>query len=109
LCNVPLEAWTTNGISALASRLGVPLIMYNTTAKMCKVGIGRVGFARVLVEVNASKCLPKEIEVNPNIDDVMKEHVVKKKERMEKENDGFIEVRGSKNNEGRDRVNNNQS
>ncbi|GKD83877.1 RNA-directed DNA polymerase, eukaryota, reverse transcriptase zinc-binding domain protein, partial [Tanacetum coccineum] len=63
LCNVPLEAWTTNGISALASRLGNLLVMDNTTAEMCKMGVGRVGYARVLVEVSAHKCLPEEIEV----------------------------------------------
>ncbi|GJX06300.1 GTP-binding protein OBGC, chloroplastic, partial [Tanacetum coccineum] len=39
-CNVPLEAWTTNGIR-----------------------VGRVKFARVLVEVSAKKSLPHEIEV----------------------------------------------
>nr|GEU68331.1 RNA-directed DNA polymerase, eukaryota, reverse transcriptase zinc-binding domain protein [Tanacetum cinerariifolium] len=110
LCNVRLEAWTTNGINALASRLGTPLIMDNSIVEMCKVGIGRVSYARVLVEVNASKCLPNEIENEngkshndkgkDNIDDVMKEHAVKEKERMEKENDGFIEVKGRKNNGG---------
>ncbi|GJQ94241.1 RNA-directed DNA polymerase, eukaryota, reverse transcriptase zinc-binding domain protein [Tanacetum coccineum] len=58
LCNVPLEAWSTNGISALASRLGNPLVMDSTTAEMYKVGIGRFGYARVLVEVDANKILP---------------------------------------------------
>ncbi|PWA53701.1 hypothetical protein CTI12_AA443880 [Artemisia annua] len=63
LSNLPLEAWTTKGISALASRVGKPVIMDNVTASMCKMGIGRVGFARVLVEVSAKKELPSEIEV----------------------------------------------
>ncbi|GJW33577.1 RNA-directed DNA polymerase, eukaryota, reverse transcriptase zinc-binding domain protein [Tanacetum coccineum] len=63
LCNIPLEAWTTNGISALASRLGKPLIMDNLTAEICKKGVGRVKYARVLVEVPANKCVPDEIEV----------------------------------------------
>nr|GEW01899.1 hypothetical protein [Tanacetum cinerariifolium] len=61
--NVPLEAWTVNGISALASRVGKPLVMDNVIASMCKVGVGRIGFARVLVEVDAKKALPSEIEV----------------------------------------------
>ncbi|GKA93960.1 zinc knuckle CX2CX4HX4C containing protein [Tanacetum coccineum] len=47
MCNVPLEAWTSNGISALASRLGKPLVMDNVTVEMCKMGVGRVGYARV--------------------------------------------------------------
>nr|GEX27440.1 RNA-directed DNA polymerase, eukaryota, reverse transcriptase zinc-binding domain protein [Tanacetum cinerariifolium] len=63
MCNVPLKAWTTNSISALASRLGNPLVMDNTTAEMFKPGVGRVGYERVLVEVGANKCLPEEIEV----------------------------------------------
>ncbi|GJU02010.1 RNA-directed DNA polymerase, eukaryota, reverse transcriptase zinc-binding domain protein [Tanacetum coccineum] len=40
LCNVPLEAWTVKGISALASRVGKPLVMDSMTASMCKQGIG---------------------------------------------------------------------
>ncbi|GJY23868.1 RNA-directed DNA polymerase, eukaryota, reverse transcriptase zinc-binding domain protein [Tanacetum coccineum] len=52
LCNVPLEAWTNKGISALASRIGKPLIMAARTAEMYKLGVGRIGYARVLVESN---------------------------------------------------------
>ncbi|GJQ90834.1 RNA-directed DNA polymerase, eukaryota, reverse transcriptase zinc-binding domain protein [Tanacetum coccineum] len=63
LCNVPLEAWTTKGISALASRLGKPLVMDNVTAEMCKMGVGRVRYARILVQVSAKKVLPQEIEI----------------------------------------------
>ncbi|GJY87257.1 RNA-directed DNA polymerase, eukaryota, reverse transcriptase zinc-binding domain protein [Tanacetum coccineum] len=37
--------------------------MDSVTASMCKMGIGRVGFARVLVEVSASKAFPDEIDV----------------------------------------------
>ncbi|GJV18759.1 RNA-directed DNA polymerase, eukaryota, reverse transcriptase zinc-binding domain protein, partial [Tanacetum coccineum] len=40
LCNVPLEAWTVKGISALASRVGKPLVMDYVTANKCKQGIG---------------------------------------------------------------------
>nr|GFB62927.1 hypothetical protein [Tanacetum cinerariifolium] len=34
LLNVPLEAWSVRAISALASRLGKPIMMDNTTAHM---------------------------------------------------------------------------
>ncbi|PWA46312.1 zinc knuckle CX2CX4HX4C [Artemisia annua] len=37
--------------------------MDNVTANMCKSGRGRVGFERVLVEIDANKELPKIIEV----------------------------------------------
>ncbi|GJW79881.1 RNA-directed DNA polymerase, eukaryota, reverse transcriptase zinc-binding domain protein [Tanacetum coccineum] len=35
LHNVPIEAWTVKGISAIASSLGTPLIMDKTTTRMC--------------------------------------------------------------------------
>ncbi|PWA66774.1 zinc knuckle CX2CX4HX4C [Artemisia annua] len=54
---------TSNGISALASRLGKPLIMDDATASMCQVGVNRGGYARVLVEVQAQKELPAKIDV----------------------------------------------
>ncbi|GJV44787.1 RNA-directed DNA polymerase, eukaryota, reverse transcriptase zinc-binding domain protein [Tanacetum coccineum] len=63
LRNLPLEAWTTKGISAVASRLGTPQIMDQTTAQMCKVGYVRIGFARVLIDVEAEKRLPDKIEI----------------------------------------------
>ncbi|GJU58820.1 RNA-directed DNA polymerase, eukaryota, reverse transcriptase zinc-binding domain protein [Tanacetum coccineum] len=63
LMNPPLEAWITKGLSALASRIGKPLIMDAMTTKMCNQGIGRLGYARVLVEVNAKKDLKDHIDV----------------------------------------------
>ncbi|GKC45013.1 zinc knuckle CX2CX4HX4C containing protein [Tanacetum coccineum] len=55
MCNVPWEAWTVKGISVLASRIGKPMIMDVVTASMCQEGIGRTGFARVLVEVSCKE------------------------------------------------------
>ncbi|GJS12272.1 RNA-directed DNA polymerase, eukaryota, reverse transcriptase zinc-binding domain protein [Tanacetum coccineum] len=43
LYNVSLEAWSNKGISALASSLGKPVIMDQTTIKMCNEGVGRIG------------------------------------------------------------------
>ena len=63
LCQIPLEAWTTKGISALASRVGKPMVMDAMTNTMCKMGVGRVGYARILVEASAKKELPEVIEV----------------------------------------------
>nr|GEW88054.1 RNA-directed DNA polymerase, eukaryota, reverse transcriptase zinc-binding domain protein [Tanacetum cinerariifolium] len=51
------------GISAVASRLGTPQRMDQTTTQMCKMGYGRVGFARVLIGVEAEKGLPEKIEI----------------------------------------------
>nr|GFB16362.1 hypothetical protein [Tanacetum cinerariifolium] len=63
LRNLPLEAWSNKGISALASRLGIPLIMDKVTTDMRNGCIGRVGFARVLIEVVAEKGLPNNIDI----------------------------------------------
>ncbi|GJZ59818.1 RNA-directed DNA polymerase, eukaryota, reverse transcriptase zinc-binding domain protein [Tanacetum coccineum] len=63
LKNMPLEAWSVKGISVIASRIGTPQIMDQITSNMCRVGTGRVGFARVLVEVKAEKGLPDTIEI----------------------------------------------
>lgn len=40
LFNVPIEAWSVKGVSAIASRLGGPIIMDAMTAKTCKEGKG---------------------------------------------------------------------
>lgn len=53
--DVPLEAWSKEGISKLASGLGKPLIMDAMTANMCQFGKGRIGYARVLAEMHAKK------------------------------------------------------
>nr|GEY67426.1 hypothetical protein [Tanacetum cinerariifolium] len=46
LINIPMEAWSKEGISAMASSLGKPLRMDNTTAQICKDGKGRAEYAR---------------------------------------------------------------
>ncbi|GKB71908.1 RNA-directed DNA polymerase, eukaryota, reverse transcriptase zinc-binding domain protein [Tanacetum coccineum] len=63
LLNVQLEAWTHKGISALASGVGKPIIMDALTIEICHSGKGRMGFAMVLIEVDASKGFKKSIKV----------------------------------------------
>ncbi|PWA95294.1 hypothetical protein CTI12_AA051170 [Artemisia annua] len=58
MCGIPIEAWKIKGISALESRVGKPLVMDNETARKCQMGVGRMGFARVLVEMSATKEIP---------------------------------------------------
>ncbi|GJX68210.1 zinc knuckle CX2CX4HX4C containing protein [Tanacetum coccineum] len=60
LCN---EAWTNKDISALASRIDKPIKMDVVTASMCKMGVGRFGYSRVLIEVSARKPLHYVIDV----------------------------------------------
>ncbi|PWA66526.1 RNA-directed DNA polymerase, eukaryota, Reverse transcriptase zinc-binding domain protein [Artemisia annua] len=61
--NLPLEAWTTKGLSAIASRLGKPIMMDTMTTKMCSQGVGRLGYARVLIEVDAKKGIPDHVDI----------------------------------------------
>ncbi|GJW86809.1 RNA-directed DNA polymerase, eukaryota, reverse transcriptase zinc-binding domain protein, partial [Tanacetum coccineum] len=57
LFNVPLEAWSIKGISTLSSKLGRPIMMDKVTTDMCNRGIGWLGYARVLVKIEAGKAL----------------------------------------------------
>ncbi|GJT44300.1 RNA-directed DNA polymerase, eukaryota, reverse transcriptase zinc-binding domain protein [Tanacetum coccineum] len=57
------EKTSVKGISALASRLGKPLVMDSITTNKCKQGIGMVRYARVLIEVSAKKILPNDVEI----------------------------------------------
>ncbi|KAJ9536472.1 hypothetical protein OSB04_un000353 [Centaurea solstitialis] len=63
LHNVPLVAFNKEGISRIASALGVPKQMDACTASMCDKAWGRPGFAKVLVEVWAIGELKRELEV----------------------------------------------
>ncbi|GKB77096.1 RNA-directed DNA polymerase, eukaryota, reverse transcriptase zinc-binding domain protein [Tanacetum coccineum] len=53
--DIPLEAWNNKGISKLVRSIGKPLIIDAMTANMCQFGRGRLGYARVLIEVDAKK------------------------------------------------------
>ncbi|GJT80130.1 RNA-directed DNA polymerase, eukaryota, reverse transcriptase zinc-binding domain protein [Tanacetum coccineum] len=63
LVKLPLEAWTTKGISSIISNLGKPLIMDKVTTQMCNEGTDSIGYARVLVEVSAKDELKDRIEL----------------------------------------------
>nr|GEV65827.1 zinc knuckle CX2CX4HX4C [Tanacetum cinerariifolium] len=52
-----------SSLEQVASRLGTPLIMDQITTSMCKLGNGRLGFARVLVDVKAGKGLPEKVKI----------------------------------------------
>ncbi|KAJ9536694.1 hypothetical protein OSB04_un000167 [Centaurea solstitialis] len=63
LHNVPLVAFNKEGISRIASALGVPKQMDACTASMCDKAWGRPGFAKVLVDVWSVGELKREIQV----------------------------------------------
>ena len=61
LYNVPLEYWTITGLSCVASAIGVPLHADHTTLLR-----KRLSYARVCIEIDASKMLVKEYEWIPS-------------------------------------------
>ncbi|KAL8268957.1 hypothetical protein R6Q59_002755 [Mikania micrantha] len=61
--NVPLELWTGKGLSKLLSGVGRPLLMDRITEERCNSQMGKIGYARVLVEVEATTNLPNHLEV----------------------------------------------
>ncbi|KAL2238097.1 UNVERIFIED_CONTAM: hypothetical protein Sindi_1001400 [Sesamum indicum] len=62
LPSLPLECWHPNALGKIGSRIGNPIIMDSLTMKM-----ERISYARIMVEVDASKKLIDEVEfVMPN-------------------------------------------
>ncbi|KAK4390170.1 putative ribonuclease H protein [Sesamum angolense] len=60
--SLPLECWHPNALGKIGSRLGIPIAMDSLTMKM-----ERVSYARILVEVDASKKLVDHVEfILPN-------------------------------------------
>ncbi|GJS25684.1 RNA-directed DNA polymerase, eukaryota, reverse transcriptase zinc-binding domain protein [Tanacetum coccineum] len=120
LVNVPLEAWSKEGISALASSLGKPLIMDTMIAKRCSLGEGRMDFARILVEFDVMKGFKEEIEIQyrdkennkkeRSVDELEKD-ARKKEELIRKKNEENDEIRNKrdiwKRKEGNEGKNNN--
>ncbi|KAJ9560832.1 hypothetical protein OSB04_005992 [Centaurea solstitialis] len=77
LHGVPLEVWNVQGLSELASGIGKPLALDRATEERCLKQAGRVGFARVLVEVYADKVLPDEvIGLVPSLDGKSEKEVI---------------------------------
>ncbi|PWA50599.1 zinc knuckle CX2CX4HX4C [Artemisia annua] len=52
----------SNAVKGIASRIGTPIIMDKVTMSMCEKGYGRANFARVLIEVDASKGVVDSVE-----------------------------------------------
>ena len=61
LCGIPLEFWSEEGLSHIASAVGVPLFADAQTEQET-----RLRFARICIEVDASKPLTEEIFLQPN-------------------------------------------
>ncbi|MFS7905002.1 hypothetical protein Hanom_Chr01g00042661 [Helianthus anomalus] len=63
LIDVPLQAFTEDGLSLLASKVGMPKMLDSYTASMCAESWGRSSFARAMIEVNAGAELKRSIKI----------------------------------------------
>ncbi|GJT80868.1 protein LAZ1 [Tanacetum coccineum] len=58
---VPIVAYSEDGLSIIVTQLGKPIMLDAFTNAMCAEPWGRLGFARALIEVMAEKDLKKEV------------------------------------------------
>ena len=63
LHQIPLVAFNKEGVSRIASALGIPMQMDACTADMCHNAWGRPSFAKVLMDVWAGTKLKRELDV----------------------------------------------
>ncbi|GKA77384.1 glucomannan 4-beta-mannosyltransferase 9-like protein [Tanacetum coccineum] len=61
LHGVPVTAFSEDGLSAIATKLGTPLMLDSYTSNMCMQSWGRSSFARVMIELRA------DVELKDNI------------------------------------------
>ncbi|XP_035832845.1 uncharacterized protein LOC118481733 [Helianthus annuus] len=59
--DVPLAAYTEDGLSLIATAIGEPKLLDSYTTSMCLDSWGRSSYARALIEVSADKKLKEEI------------------------------------------------
>lgn len=60
---IPMELCNGNGIGKIFSGIGKPMLMDRLTKERCLKKVGKLDFARVLVEVSATEDLPCMLEI----------------------------------------------
>ncbi|GKE93091.1 copia protein [Tanacetum coccineum] len=63
LHDVPVTAFNEDGLSAIATKLGTPLMLDSYTSDMCMQSWGRSSYARVMIEIRADMKLKDNIIV----------------------------------------------
>nr|GEY15346.1 hypothetical protein [Tanacetum cinerariifolium] len=61
LYNVPVLAYSEDGLSLLGTQIGKPVMLDAFTSSMCVESWGRISFARALIEIDAAVGLKKEV------------------------------------------------
>ncbi|XP_071697485.1 uncharacterized protein [Rutidosis leptorrhynchoides] len=63
LHDVPLAGFTADGLSAIASNIGTPMMLDSYTSTMCNESWGRPNYARAMIEVKADTDLKETVKV----------------------------------------------
>nr|GEV05467.1 putative reverse transcriptase domain-containing protein [Tanacetum cinerariifolium] len=109
LYNVPVFAYSGDGLSLLGTQIGKPIMLDAFTSSMCVESWGRISFSRALIEIDAAVGLKKEVIMailEEEGDGYIKEEVPKNSARdtkttvVEENDDGFTEVKSHKKNKG---------
>nr|GEU30345.1 hypothetical protein [Tanacetum cinerariifolium] len=61
LYNVPVLAYSVDGLSLIATQIGKPIMLDAFTSSMCVEAWGRISFARALIEIDARSVLKKKV------------------------------------------------
>nr|GEY56206.1 hypothetical protein [Tanacetum cinerariifolium] len=61
--NVPVLAYSEDGLSLLATQIGKPIMLDAFTSSMCMESWGRISFARALIEIDVAVGLKKEVSM----------------------------------------------
>ncbi|GJX53024.1 retrovirus-related pol polyprotein from transposon 17.6 [Tanacetum coccineum] len=88
LYNVPVVAYSKDGLSLIATQIRKPIMLDAFTSSMCVDSWGRISFARALIEIDANSDLKKEVKMAIPIDE---------DDGSAQNNDAFTEVVSRKN------------
>ncbi|GJW48495.1 putative ribonuclease H-like domain-containing protein [Tanacetum coccineum] len=61
LHDITIIAFTENGLSIMATKLGTPIMLDSYTSSMCLKSWGRLDYARTLIDIRADRGLKDEM------------------------------------------------
>nr|GFA68405.1 hypothetical protein [Tanacetum cinerariifolium] len=70
LYNIPVVAYSEDGLSLIATQIGKSIMLDAFTSSMCVDSWGRISFARALIKIHANSELKKDVRMAILVDDV---------------------------------------
>ena len=61
--DIPMAAFTSDGLSIIASKFGITMLLNSYTNTMCEESWGRNSYARVLIKLNEDNVLKDRLVV----------------------------------------------